>query len=108
MQRAAKATQGLGTEAKKAETSTASAMQRMARSARDHGAEWQQVGGVLAGVGAATTGLMGAVMATGISYNTLRQTSTAALTSITGSAEAASAQMDKLDDFASNSPFARD
>lgn len=108
LQRAARATKGLGDSAKQAETATASAMQRMAQSARDNRTEWMQVGGALTAAGAATTGLMTAVYATGIGYNQLRQSSLAALTTLTGSAEAAAAQMDRLDDFASNSPFARD
>src|SRR5690606_17430501 len=86
----------------------ASAMQRMAQSARTQQQQWTQVGGALTAAGAATTGLMTAVYATGIGYNQLRQSSLAALTTLTGSAEAAAAQMDRLDDFASNSPFARD
>uniref|UniRef100_UPI0026385ADE hypothetical protein n=1 Tax=Saccharomonospora sp. TaxID=33913 RepID=UPI0026385ADE len=108
MQRAKRATEGLGTAAKETGTVSASAMQRMAQSARDNRTEWSQVGGVLTAAGAATTGLMTAVLATGVSYNTLRQQSLAALTSLTGSAQDAAAQMDKLDEFASSSPFARD
>ncbi|WP_170169324.1 tape measure protein [Salana multivorans] len=43
----------------------------------------------------------------GIAYNTLQQTSRTALTTLLGSAEAAAAQMGRLDDFARNSPFAK-
>src|SRR5690606_5738530 len=108
MQRAKRATEGLGTAAKETGTVSASAMQRMAQSARDNRTEWSQVGGMLTAAGASTTGLMSSVQATGVSYNTLRQQSLAALTSLTGSAQDAVAQMDKLDEFASSSPFARD
>lgn len=52
-------------------------------------------------------GMAGALLAQGIAYNTLQQSSRAALTTILGGAEAANAQMDKLDDFARNSPFAK-
>src|SRR5690625_1295155 len=93
MQRAKKATEGLGTANKETATQSASAMQRMARSARDNRAEWQQVGGTLAVVGGAITGLMGLVAATGIGYNNLRQTATQGLIAVTGSTEAATEQM---------------
>lgn len=71
---------------------------------REH---WTRTGTALVGVGAATTALGVATLKTGIEYNTLRQRSLAALTTLLGSAEAANAQMDRLDDFARNSPFAR-
>lgn len=58
--------------------------------------------------GTAMLGLTTAVFKTGVEYNALQQSSRAALTTLLGSAEAANAQMDKLDDFASNSPFAKD
>src|SRR5690606_14785833 len=48
-----------------------------------------------------------AALNTGINYNTLQQTSRAALETLLGSAEAANAQMDKLDEFARTSPFAK-
>lgn len=63
-------------------------------------------GMVLAATGAA--GMAAMVTKVGVEYNTLQQTSRAALTTIMGGAEQANAQMDKLDDFASNSPFAKD
>lgn len=55
----------------------------------------------------AAAGLAAALLSQGVAYNTLQQASRAALTTILGSAEAANAQMDKLDDFARNSPFAK-
>lgn len=82
-------------------------MQRMAQSARDQRAEWQQVGGAVAGVGAAWTAVNVAVAKTGIEYNTLQQTSRAALKSILGDAEAVNTQMDALDAFAKTSPFSK-
>lgn len=68
---------------------------------------WQDLGRGLMVVGGAMTALTAAVAATGISYNTLQQTSRAALTTLLGSAEAANAQMDKLDAFARTSPFSK-
>nr|WP_246803452.1 tape measure protein [Cellulomonas hominis] len=55
--------------------------------------------------GAAAMGA--AVFKIGADYNRLQQSSRAALTTLLGSAEAANAQMDKLDEFARNSPFAK-
>ena len=82
-------------------------MQRMAQSARDQRAEWQQVGGAVAGVGAAWSAVNGAVAKTGIEYNTLQQRARAALDVLVGGAEAANEQMDKLDAFARTSPFSK-
>src|SRR5690625_1362223 len=65
---------------------------------------------IATGFAAATTtaaGLGIAAFKVGMDFNRLQQNSRAALTTILGSAEAAADQMDRLDDFASNSPFAR-
>jgi tape measure domain-containing protein len=67
----------------------------------------QALGGVLLGVGTAVTAIGIAAYKTGIEYNTMQQTTRAALTTLLGSAEAANAQMDKLDEFARTSPFAK-
>lgn len=75
-----------------------------ARSARQ---DWTTVGQGLTAVGLAITGVGVAALKTGVQYNTLQQTTRAALTTLLGSAEAANAQMDRLDDFARNSPFAK-
>lgn len=58
-------------------------------------------------VGGAMTALTLLVAKTGIEYNSLQQKSRAALTTLLGGAEAANAQMDKLDAFARTSPFAK-
>ncbi len=76
-------------------------------SARSQREEWATVGAGLTAVGVVVTGLGVAVLKTGIAYNTLQQTSRAALTTLLGSAEAANVQMNKLDEFARNSPFAK-
>jgi len=47
------------------------------------------------------------VFSAGVAYNTLQQTSRAALKTLLGGAEAANAQMDRLDAFAKNSPFSK-
>lgn len=64
--------------------------------------------GTLLAAGTATTALGISAAKVGLDYNRLQQSSRAALTTLLGSAEAANAQMDKLDDFAKNSPFAKD
>lgn len=83
------------------------AMGRLVQSAQINEREWSTVGRTLMTAGAAVTGLGVAALKTGVQYNTLQQTTRAALTTIMGSAEGANAQMDKLDDFARNSPFAK-
>ena len=80
---------------------------KVKESATSQRAEWATVGAGLTAVGVAVTGVGAAALKTGIQYNTLQQTSRAALTSLLGSAQAANAQMDKLDDFARNSPFSK-
>ena len=47
------------------------------------------------------------VLKTGLAYNTLQQTSRAALRTLVGGAEQANDQMDKLDAFARTSPFSK-
>ena len=85
-----------------------SPFQRLAQSARDNEQAWTTAGTALTAYGTAVVGIGALAARTGIQYNTLQQTSRAALTSITGSAKDANRQMDALDDFARNSPFAKD
>lgn len=62
------------------------------------------------GVGAASVAvgvLTQNLFAQGVAYNQLQQTSRAALRTLLGGAEAANAQMDKLDAFARTSPFSK-
>lgn len=92
MREAAKSTRETGTEAEKL------AQKRDAFNA---------LGGAALAFGGAMTVAAGAVAKTGIEYNTLQQTSRAALSTLLGGAEAANAQMDKLDEFATTSPFAK-
>lgn len=69
-------------------------------------AGWAKVG--LLAAGAATVALGVSAFKTGVEYNTLQQTSRAALKTILGSTEAASDQMNKLNDFVKTSPFSKD
>ena len=62
---------------------------------------------VFAATTAAVVGLGVAALKVGLDYNRMQQSSSAALTTLLGSAEAANAQMDKLDEFAKTSPFAK-
>lgn len=82
-------------------------MGRMARSAEINREAWTTAGTAVTAVGAAITAAGAAALKTGIEYNTLQQTSRAALSTMLGGAEAANEQMDKLDDWARNSPFAK-
>ena len=68
---------------------------------------FQQLGRGMMVVGGAMTALTVGVLATGVAYNTLQQTSRAALTTLLGSASAAADQMDRLDAFARTSPFSK-
>lgn len=65
----------------------------------------------VAGIGAVAAGGMTALgvstLKTGISYNTLEQTSRAALKTVLGSASAATNQMEQLREFGKSSPFPR-
>ncbi|GAA2237754.1 hypothetical protein GCM10010401_07450 [Rarobacter faecitabidus] len=80
---------------------------RLAQSAQENSAQWNQAGAVLLSAGAAITGLGTAALVAGVNYNSLQQKSRAAMTTLLGSAEAANEQMDKLDTFAKTSPFSK-
>ncbi|SNS43763.1 tape measure domain-containing protein [Micrococcales bacterium KH10] len=84
-----------------------SKMSRFAKTATDNADAWGKVGGVLMTAGGAVTAMGAAALKTGIDYNTLQQSSRAALTTMLGGLEQANAQMDALDDFARTSPFAK-
>ena len=105
---AARAAEDLGRKTEQAGQKAKTGLSGMAQHVRDNRDAWGSIGGSLTAYGIAVTGLTAIVAKTGIEYNTLRQRSGAALTTLTGSAEEAAAQMAKLDDFATNSPFARD
>jgi len=92
---------------KSAQKSTKDFAKNSTDSVTNNRAEWEKVGTGMMVVGAAITGVGIAAAKTGIDYNTLQQTSRAALKTLLGSAQAANAQMDKLDAFARTSPFAK-
>lgn len=60
-----------------------------------------------AGLAAASATYVTTLFRTGAAYNTLQQTSRAALKTLLGSTEAVNAQMAQLDEFARNSPFSK-
>lgn len=76
----------------------------LGQATRDAGKAFATAGTIAIG---AVTALGVGVFKTGVAYNTLEQTSRAALTTLLGSAEAASAQMEKLREFGRSSPFPR-
>lgn len=92
MEEAARKTRAVGTETERA------AQKREA---------FQALGTAATVVGGAMTALSLTVAKTGLEYNTLQQASRAALTTLLGGAQAANAQMDKLDAFARTSPFSK-
>lgn len=74
---------------------------------QDQKQAWDTTGKAVATAGAGLTAFNAIVAKTGIEYNTLQQTSRAALSTMLGGAEAAGEQMEKLDAFARTSPFAK-
>lgn len=90
-----------------AERKTREATQTVEQQLAKQREAYNTVGVAAVAVGAAITGIGVAALKTGIEYNTLQQTTRAALSTLLGSAEAANAQMDRLDDFARNSPFSK-
>src|SRR5690625_2689510 len=107
MAAAAQSARKVGEEATKSGEGGTTVLGGMVRSATQNREAWTTAGTALTAFGAAVTGIGAAVLKTGIEYNTLQQTSRAALTSLLGGAQAANAQMDKLDEFARTSPFAK-
>ncbi|QIK82392.1 tape measure protein [Sanguibacter sp. HDW7] len=91
----------------KAQETAATAAGRTAQRIKDNTDAYQKAGGVLAAAGAATTGLVVATVKTGVAYNSLQQSSRAALKTMLGGAEAVNAQMGELDKFAKTSPFSK-
>ncbi len=79
-------------------------LNKLASSAR---AATAAVGGIGAVAAGGMVALTASTLKTGISYNTLEQTSRAALKTVLGSASAATAQMEELREFGKSSPFPR-
>ena len=97
----------VGKSGEKASKEGAKGFKSFGDTLRDNRAEVTTLGVSMAAVGASMLALTGSVAKTGIEYNVLQQTSRAALTTMLGGAEAANAQMDKLDAFARTSPFSK-
>src|SRR5690625_251428 len=107
MASAAQSARKVGEEATKSGEGGATVLGRMAKSAQANREAWTTAGTALTAFGAAVTGIGVAALKTGIEYNTLQQTTRAALTTLLGSAQAANEQMDRLDAFARTSPFSK-
>lgn len=100
----AKSAEAIGPKTDKAST----ALGKLEANVQKNEKAYRLAGGALLAFGAGTVALGAAALKTGIAYNTLQQTSRAALKTLLGSAKAANIQMDALDDFARNSPFAKE
>ena len=107
MQAAAKASSDAAKQTETAWDKSNSHMGKLMQSAKQNEQAWNTAGGVLTAAGGSIVALGAAVAKTGIEYNTLQQTSRAAMTTLMGGAKEANAQMDKLDEFARSSPFAK-
>lgn len=107
MEDAAQAAKKAKDDSSKASKDEAKASAEAAKAAREKLDAWRSLGTTLTVVGGAMTALTVSVIKTGVEYNTLQQTSRAALTTLLGGAQQANAQMDKLDAFARTSPFAK-
>lgn len=83
------------------------ALDRMLTSARENREAWTTTGTALLAFGGSITAVGIAALKAGVAYNTLQQTTRAALMTMLGSAEAVEAQMSAFDAFAKTSPFAR-
>src|SRR5690625_3087020 len=105
---ASRSARGVGEQSERTSRRGASALSRMAQSARENEQAWSTVGSGLVVVGGAINTLGGALLASGIQYNDLRQKATMALTAVTGSTEEAADQMRKLDEYGKNSWLMRD
>ena len=107
MAEAARAAEEPGRKSRETSERAQTALGRMVQSAHENRQAWTTAGQSLAAVGAATGAIYISALRAGVAYNTLQQTSRAALTTILGSSKAANEQMDRLDEFARNSPFAK-
>src|SRR5690606_917314 len=107
MDEAAKATEKVGQNAKRSTEQSKTASGQFVDAMNKSRDSFDAVANRALVVGGAMTAVTGIGLKTGISYNTLQQTSRAAMTTLLGGAEAANAQMDKLDEFARSSPFSK-
>ena len=114
MEQSAKWTSKLGDEAEKSKSKQEQATKSQSENAKkakidaEAAAQAQQaVGLAFAAVSGSIIAVSSSLVRLGIEYNTLQQSSRAAMTTLMGSAEAANVQMDKLDEFARTSPFSK-
>ncbi|KHS54181.1 tape measure protein [Brevibacterium linens] len=99
--------QAMQVSAQRAGQST-SKLQELAKQADANREAWTTAGTALSIFGGTIIGVGVAAGKAGVEFNTLKQTSGAALKTVTGSAEAAQRQMDKLNQFGSKSWVMRD
>ncbi|MDN5585870.1 MAG: tape measure protein [Brevibacterium sp.] len=99
--------QAMKVSAQQADQSS-SKLQKFANQMEQNKEAWTTAGTALTVMGGAMVGIGLAAGKAGIEFNSLKQTSGAALKSVLGSAEAASAQMDKLNNFGKDSWVMRD
>ena len=97
--------------AQKTETSwknSTSTLGKLAGATRQYSGELSTVGGALTVMGGAVLGVGAAAAKTGASFQSLQQTSRAALATTMGSAEAAAGQMKRLNEYGQRSWVMRD
>ena len=97
-----------GRQSQRSSQQAQGAFSKMAQHAAANEQAWTTAGSALSVFGGAVVGLGLSAGKAGIEFNSLKQTSGAALKSVMGSAEAARAQMDKLNDFGRTSWVMRD
>lgn len=107
-EKAAAAARKIISESEKGAPAATSGWEKFNKKVSENRQAMTAVGAGMAAVGAVMLGVTGKVASTGIAFNSLEQTSRAALTTVLGSAKAANEQMDALGDFVKKSPFAKD
>lgn len=108
MQAAAKASSDAAKQTETAWDKSNSHMGKLMQSAKQNERAWNTAGGVLTAVGGGIIAVGAAATKSGIEFNSLNQTATAALTSVMNSAAGASRQMDKMNEFGRGTWVMRD
>ncbi|GAB3042241.1 aggregation-promoting factor C-terminal-like domain-containing protein [Sediminivirga luteola] len=107
MAAAAKASQDAAAKVESHWSKSEGVFGKTANTIKQNSSALTSVGVTATAASAAVLGVGAAAMKTGVSYNTLQQTARAAMSTLLGGATAANAQMDRLDEWAVNSPFAK-
>lgn len=94
-------------QAKEARDADKAAAKAAAEAAAKTEEGWKAVAKATSIAGGAVLSVGGAMVAAGVSYNSMQQQTRAALKTLLGSAKEANDQMDALDEFAKTSPFAK-